>query len=179
AVRMPWSKELSLPLHDLRLDRQLLAREPERLFGERLGNAGELEHHAARLDHADPAFGRALAGAHAGLGRLLREALVGEDVDPDLAAALDLARHRDAGSLDLAVGDPAAVHRLQAVVAELHGRLALRIPGAATAVLLAELRLLREQHRLLRLRLLARRARLRLRLLGGRRSLRRGRLGGG
>ena len=78
------------------------------------------------LDHGDPAFRRALAGAHAGLGRLLREALVGEDVDPDLAAALDLARHRDTGGLDLAVRDPAAVDRLQAVVAELDGRLALR-----------------------------------------------------
>src|SRR5437868_13822176 len=146
---MPWSKELSLSLHDLRLDRELLAREPERLFGERLRDAGELEHHAARLDHADPALGRALAGAHPRLGRLLRDALVGKDVDPDLAAALDLARHRDPGRLDLAIGDPAGVERLEPVVAELDGRLAACVARAAAAMHLAVLGLLRHQHRLL------------------------------
>src|SRR6476646_5212781 len=143
---MPWSKEGFLSFHDLRLDRQLLTGETKRLLGERLGDAGELEHHPAGLDHGDPALGRALAGAHARLGGLLREALVGEDVDPDLAAALDLARHRDTGRFDLAVRDPYAVHRLQAVVAELHGRLALRLARAAATMHLAELRLLRHQH---------------------------------
>src|SRR5262245_56737393 len=81
-------KELSLSLHNFGLHRQLLTREAQRFLGERLRNAGELEHHAPGLDHGDPALGRALAGAHAGLGGLLREALVGEDVDPDLPAAL-------------------------------------------------------------------------------------------
>src|SRR5205085_9711806 len=107
-----------------------------------------LEHDAARLDHGDPALGRALTGAHASLGRLLRERLVREDVDPDLAAALDLARHRDTSRLDLAVRDPAAVDRLQPVIAELHGRLALRLAGTAAAMHLPELRLLRHQHQL-------------------------------
>src|SRR3954468_11879113 len=143
---MLWSKELFLPLHDLRLHGELLAGQTQRLLRERLRHAGQLEHHAARLDHTDPALGRALAGAHAGLGRLLREALVGEDVDPDLAAALDLAGHRDTSSLDLAVRDPATVDRLQAVVAELHRRLAFRVTATATAMHLAELRLLRHQH---------------------------------
>src|SRR5207302_4211879 len=132
----------------LRLDRQLLAREPQRVLRERLGHAGELEHDAAWLDHGDPAFGRALAFAHAGLGRLLRVRLVWEDVDPDLAAALDLARHGDTSRLDLPVRDPAAVHRLQPVVAELHGRLALRLAAAATTMDFAELRLLWHQHQL-------------------------------
>src|SRR6185437_16986983 len=108
---MPWSKQLFLSLHNLRLHRELLPGETKRFLCERLRHAGELEHHAAGLDHADPALGRALAGAHASLGRLLREALVGEDVDPDLAAALDLARHRDPGRLDLSVRDPAGVER--------------------------------------------------------------------
>jgi len=31
--------------------------EAERLAGQRLGDAGELEHHAAGLDHRDPALG--------------------------------------------------------------------------------------------------------------------------
>src|SRR6185437_5854927 len=159
---MAWSKQLFLSLHDLRLHGELLAGEAERLLGERLRDAGELEHHAAGLDDADPALGRALAGAHARLGRLLREALVGENVDPDLAAALDLARHRDPGRLDLAVRDPAGVEGLEPVVAELDGRLPARVAGAAAAVHLAELGLLRHQHRLLAVLLRLPRAALRL-----------------
>src|SRR4029077_3595397 len=95
---------------------------------------------------AHPAFWRALARAHACLGRLLREALVGEDVDPDLAATLDLARHRDTSGLDLPVRDPAGIEGLEPVVAELDGRLAARVAGAPPAMHLAELRLLRHQH---------------------------------
>src|SRR3954468_6802741 len=101
-------KEITtLALHELRLHRQLLRGEAQRLLRERLRHAGQLEHDAARLDDGHPALGRALALAHALLGRLLRERLVREDVEPDLAAALDLARHRDTGSLDLAVREPA------------------------------------------------------------------------
>ena len=85
------------------LDGQLVAGQAHRLAGQRLRHAGELEHHAAGLHHRDPALRRALAGAHAGLGGLLGVGLVGEDVDPDLAATLDLAGHRDTGGLDLAV----------------------------------------------------------------------------
>src|SRR5690349_15076663 len=132
-------KEVRLPLHELRLQRQLLGGEAQRLLGERLRHAGELEHHLARLDDRHPALGRALAAAHAGLGRLLRERLVREQVDPDLAAAADLAGHRDAGRLDLPVGDPAGLERLDPVLAELHGRLAAAQPGLAPAVLLAML----------------------------------------
>src|SRR3954454_19961430 len=139
-------KEISLPLHELGLDGQLLAGEADGLAGERLRNPGELEHDAARLDDRDPVLGRALAGAHARLRRLLGRRLVGEDVDPDLATALDLARHRDTGSLDLPVGHPAGLERLEAVIAELHGRLALRKAASAAALVLAELRLLRKQH---------------------------------
>src|SRR3954451_23481026 len=133
-------KETRLPRHELRLDRPLLRGEADPVLRERLRNAGELEHHLAGLDDRDPPLGRALAGAHARLGRLLRERLVREEVDPDLAAALDLARHRDTSRLDLPVGDPAVLHRLDAVVAELHLVLTTRGAGAAAAMLLAELR---------------------------------------
>src|SRR5205823_1598392 len=125
---------------------QLVAGEPQRLARERLGDARELEHHAARLHDRDPALRRALPRAHPRLRGLLRERLVREDVDPDLAAALDLARHRDAGGLDLPVRQPAGVERLQPVLAELHLGLALRGAGPPAAMVLAELRLLREQH---------------------------------
>src|SRR5438874_10758299 len=143
---MPWSKQFFLSFHDLRLHRELLPGEAKCFLCQLLRHTGELEHHAARLDHADPALGRAFTGAHARLGRLLGEALVGEDVDPDLAAALDLARHRDTSRLDLAVRDPAGVHGLEAVVAELHRGLAPRLAATASAVDLPELRLLRHQH---------------------------------
>src|SRR6266516_6542228 len=136
-------KEIRLSFHELRLERNLRARETKRFLGERLRDAGELEHHPAGLDDRDPVLRRALAGAHAGLGGLLRRRLVREDVDPDLAAALDLARHRDAGSLDLPVGDPAGLERLQTVVAELDRRLALRVAAPASALVLPVLRLLR------------------------------------
>src|SRR5215475_10193794 len=108
--------EIPLSLHELRLHRQLHGREPDRLAGERLRHAGQLEHDAARLDDRDVALGRPLARAHAGLERLLGDGLVREDVDPDLAAALDLARHGDTGGLDLAVGDPAFLDGLEAVL---------------------------------------------------------------
>src|SRR6188508_1348910 len=141
-------KEISLPAYELRLQRQLLAREPERLLGELLGHAAHLEHDAPGLDHGDPALRRALAGAHSGLRGLLRDGLVREEVDPDLPATADLPRRRDAGSLDLPVRHPAGLERLEAVVAELHGRLALRGSLAASPVVAAVLGLPRHQHQL-------------------------------
>src|SRR5436305_2269755 len=144
-------KEIGLPFHDLRLHGQLVAREAKRLPRKRLGHAREFEHHAARLHDGDPRLRRALALAHARFGRLLRDRLVREDVDPDLAAALDLARHRDPRGLDLAVRHPCDAGGLEAEVTELHRVLALRHAAPAAALLLAELRFLREQHWLLRL----------------------------
>src|SRR3954452_22913440 len=141
-------KEIRLPLHELRLQRDLRPGQAERFLRERLGHTGELEHHASGLDHGHPVLGRALAGAHARLGRLLRRRLVGEDVDPDLAAALDLARHRDTGGLDLPVGDPTDLERLQPVLAELHLGLALRLAAHAAALHLPVLGPLGEQHQL-------------------------------
>src|SRR5690606_39968821 len=131
----PRSPSLVLPLgHELGLDRKLGAGELHRLAGEVLGNAGELEHDPTGLDHRDPALGIALALAHPGLGRLLGVRLVGEDVDPDLAAALDLAGHRDAGSLDLTVRDPAPVEGLEAVLAEGDLGAALGVDGKSTSL---------------------------------------------
>src|SRR6185312_9772318 len=139
-------KKITLPGHELGLHRQLHGGEPDRLAGERLGDAGELEHDAPRLHDGHPVLGRALARAHAGLGRLLGHGLVGEDRDPHLAAALDLAGHRDTSGLDLAVGDPPRLERLQAVLAELYARAALGEARAAAAVDAPVLRALRKEH---------------------------------
>ena len=79
-------------------------------------------------------------------GRLGCDRLIGKDVDPDLAAALDLAGHRDSGGLDLAVRDPPGLERLDPVLAELHARTALREAGTPAAVLLAVLHALRLEH---------------------------------
>src|SRR3989442_14373744 len=92
-----------LPLHELRLDRQLGGRERQRLARQILGDPFELEHHPARLHHRHPPFGIPLALPHTGLRRLLRDRLVGEQPDPHLAAPLHLARERHARRLDLAV----------------------------------------------------------------------------
>src|SRR5690349_4445623 len=46
-------KEIRLPLHEPGLDRELLAGKAQRFLGERLGDAGHLEHDAPRLDDGD------------------------------------------------------------------------------------------------------------------------------
>src|SRR6185369_5627042 len=100
----------------------------------------------ARLDHGDPALGVALPGAHPRLGGLLGVGLVGEDVDPDLPATFDLAGHRDTGGLDLAVGEPTAVDRLQPVLTEGDGAAALGVAAHAAPELFAVLDPFRHQH---------------------------------
>src|SRR6185437_9556627 len=78
--------------HELRFHTELGRRERHCLLARFAVDAFELEHHPARLDHGHPSFGRTLAFAHAGFGRLLRDRLVGENTDPDFAAALDVPR---------------------------------------------------------------------------------------
>src|SRR4028119_2046586 len=56
--------------------------------------------------------GRA-ASLQAGVAGRGGDGLGGEDADPDLATTLDVAGHRDTGSLDLAGGDPPHLERLQ------------------------------------------------------------------
>src|SRR4029077_19019405 len=93
------------------LDRQLAARQRQRLARGLHGDAVDLENHAAGLDPRHPQFRRTLAGAHADLGRLLRHRHVREHADPDAAGALHVAGQRAAGGLDLARGDAIGLHR--------------------------------------------------------------------
>ena len=111
------------------------------------GHARHLEHDAARLDDRDPVVRRALARAHADLGRLLRDRLVREDPDPDTATALDVMGHGAARGLDLAAGEPADLLGHEAEVAEADRRAALGQAGAASALDLAVLDPLGHQHR--------------------------------
>src|SRR5207249_419808 len=71
---------------------------------------------------------------------------VGEDVDPHLPATLDVAGHRDTGGLDLAVGDPPGLERLDPVVAEGHARATLRDAGHPASMGLAVTDLAGHQH---------------------------------
>ena len=77
-------------------------------FQEAVGrHAGDLEEDAAGLDDGNPVLRVALAGTHARLRRLLRDGLVWEDPDPNLAAAAQMVGDRPASGLDLAAVDPA------------------------------------------------------------------------
>src|SRR3954453_19400967 len=51
-------KEIGLPFHELGPQRELRPGQAQRFFRELLRHAGELEHHAARLDDGDPVLGR-------------------------------------------------------------------------------------------------------------------------
>ena len=77
-----------------------------------------LKQHFARTNHRHPLLRRAFAFSHAGFSRLLGDGLVGEQPDPNLAAALNKTRHRDTGGFNLPVGDPTAAHGFETVVAE-------------------------------------------------------------
>src|SRR6185369_10959190 len=57
---------------------------------------------------------------HTDFGRLVGDWLVREDTDPDTATTLDVTGHRTTCGLDLARGDTAACHGLQAELTERH-----------------------------------------------------------
>src|SRR5215211_7299359 len=133
-------------LHDPALHRELVDRTPQRLTGDRLVRVGELEEHTTRLHVGDPPLRRTLTGTHAGLGRLLRQRTVRVDVDPHLAATLDVPGHRDTSGLDLPVGDIGALDCLDAVLAEGDLGAALGHATALGVVLLAVPDLARNQH---------------------------------
>src|SRR5262249_42755564 len=137
---------LGEPRREPRLDWQLGGRQLHRLTRVGLADAFHLEHDSARSDDAHPLLRRALALAHSGFLRLLGNRLVGEHAPPDLAAALDEARHRNPRRLDLAIREPAGLERLQPVVPEGDIRAAPGLAGHAPALLLSELDLLRHQH---------------------------------
>src|SRR5690606_12754391 len=161
-----WPSSLHLALDDHGLDRQLRRGEPKRLARDLLADAGHLVEHLARLDLRDPVLDVALTLALAHLERLLRDRLVREDADPDLAAALHVARHRAPRGLDLPRGQLAAADRLQPELAEAHRIAPRREPGVAALELLSEFGPFRLQHGCLSF-LLAGPSGLRARRLGG------------
>src|SRR5689334_7875669 len=146
-MRWPWPSEGVLPGDEAGLDRQLLDGPVDGLAGHDGVGVGELEEDPTGAHDGDPPLRVALARAHAGLGGLLGDGLVGEDVDPDLAATLDVAGHGDSGGLDLAVRDPSRFEGLDAEVAEVHARATLGEPGHPATLGLAVANLAGHQHR--------------------------------
>src|SRR4030095_4929307 len=72
---------------ELRLDWKLLRGKLHRLTRQLLINALDLVKHASRFNDRDPMIRSSLARTHTSFRRLLRDRLVREHPDPDLAAA--------------------------------------------------------------------------------------------
>src|SRR5687767_5810283 len=140
------SSQAPRPGHELRGDADLVGRRPECLARHVLGHALHLIQDATRLHHGHPLLGIALALAHARLGRLLGHRLVGKHTDPHLAATLQAAGERNAGRLDLAVGDPARLQRLETVLPEGQRGAPLGLAAHVAALGLAVLDALGHQH---------------------------------
>src|SRR5689334_23154324 len=130
-------------LDEARLDRELGSAETERLTGDILRHAVDLEHDTARLDAGSPVFRRALALTHTHFGRLRRNRHVREDPDPHPARALHGAGDGAASRLDLTSVDALGFHRLRAELAEVVVRTAFRSAGDSALELLTALGFLR------------------------------------
>src|SRR3954447_1761749 len=131
---------------DLGLDRQLFCGAGKGFLRDRAGHTVQLEQDPSRLDASDPEFGRALARAHADLGRLRAHRNVREDSDPKATGALHVTRDRAARGLDLTRGDPLRLHGLEAECAEVELGPALGVAVDAAFEGFAELGALGLQH---------------------------------
>src|SRR5215510_9998804 len=98
------------------------------------------------MDASHPVLRRALAAAHAHLGRLARYRDVGKDADPYATHTLQMARDGAAGGLDLARRDAAGLGGLQPKGAEIECEAALGGAVDAPLVGLSEFRSSRLKH---------------------------------
>src|SRR5512139_920479 len=136
-----------VPRDELRPDRKLAGAEVHRLPRLLHADPLQLEEDPPGLHDGHPVLGGPLPAAHPGLGGFHGHRLVREDPDPHLAVALDEARDRDARRLDLPVGDPRRLERLQRELAERDRGAAMGHALGAAPHLLAVLDTLRHQHR--------------------------------
>src|SRR5215472_724451 len=133
------SSSAHLPFHKRSGHGQLRAGEAEGFTSRDLVDALHLEQHLARLYTRHVVLDVALARAHADLERLLGDRHVREDTNPDLAAALHVARHGTPSRLDLACRHARAAGGLEAELAEGHVAAARREAAVAALELLAVL----------------------------------------
>src|SRR5258708_39467378 len=113
----PSCSQHTLPRDELSIDGQLVVRARERQLGGLARAALDLEDDAAGPHDGDVALDAALAGAHACLGRLLRERVIREDSHVDLAALLHGAAVRDPLGFDPSRTDPARRQHLPSDIA--------------------------------------------------------------
>src|SRR4029077_17495839 len=99
--------------HELGLDPDLLRGQAKPLLGRHLVHALHLVHDPAGLDHRDPELRVALALAHPVLGRLLGHRLFGGSAGERSPPPVDAAGERHPRRLDLTVGHPARLERLE------------------------------------------------------------------
>src|SRR5882724_1134065 len=135
-----------MPFDECGTQVQFRGRECKSLARDGFRHAGDLVQHSAGLDLRDPVLDVALTLALAHFERLLRDRLVGEYPNPDLAAALDETRHRAPRRLDLTSRQLAAIESLQAVVAERDAVAARSETAVAALELLSEFGAFRLQH---------------------------------
>src|SRR5699024_5689940 len=86
---------------ELGLDRQFVAGKAHRLTGKFFGNAADFEHDSSGFNNCYPVIGGAFTRTHSGLSRLAGVRLVGENLDPYLAATFNVTGHGDTGRLNL------------------------------------------------------------------------------
>src|SRR5690606_35970101 len=132
--------------HDLALHREHVRSTGQFFDRDLVVRERQLEHDPARLDVRHPVLRRALTGPLTGFSRLLGQRTVREDVDPHLAATLDVPGDRDTGGLDLAVGHVAVLERLNPVLAEVDASASLSEALALRRVALAPLHLAWDEH---------------------------------
>src|SRR6185437_10697217 len=132
--------------HNACLQRQLVDRQAQCLASYLFIDTGEFEQNPTRLEVCDPPFRRTLTGTHAGFGGLLGQRAVRIDVDPDLAATLDVAGHGDTGCFDLTVGHVGRGQGLDSVVTEGDRGATAGSARAGRVVLLAELNSAWDKH---------------------------------
>src|SRR4051794_17432779 len=96
------SLKLRLTSNQARGQRQLRSSQAHCFSRNVQRHAFHLEENLAGTDHTNPFFRRTLTFTHSGFSRLLGDRLVRKQPDPYLAAAFDVASHRDTGSLNLA-----------------------------------------------------------------------------
>lgn len=100
-------------------------------------DAGDFEHHVAWEHHCDPELWSAFTFTHSDFWWALGDWLVWEDADEDLTFTLEEAGEGHTAGFDLVVFDPAAIKKLQTVVAEVELVAAGGIASAVAALLLA------------------------------------------
>ena len=121
------------------LEWQLGGGQAERLARNFLGYTLHLVEDAPGLNLANPVFDVALALALPHFQRLLGYRLVRKHANPDLAATLDVTRHRTTCGLDLTGSKTTALCRFKTELAERYGAAAQRQTAIAAFHLLAKL----------------------------------------